>query len=565
MKTRIFISKVVLLLLVINSASSQNAGTPAVNDEPVKIFTTSETINLTESWISEYLQTNSDFNYELTPISFAEISSKIAGDHSIGFVMQQPDVSMSIGSMWLITLGREVVVTVMNTENPFAGELATKGVSPGRLAKLIEKQQDKNWGTLLDNKNSDPVKLYVLDEPEVKLSMSKFLEVDPTGINTLELKSQEAFLAAVKNDKYAIGFCNLSVIYEIEQQSFTSNIQLLPIDRNKNGRLDYNENFYANPEQFERSVWIGKYPHSMVYNIYAVSSSFPENTEINDFLSWIISSGQMFVGQNGFTELVYTEKQSNLEKLNPSILMAENQPAASTRSFALLWGILAVLAIILFVAVRRYIIRKQKAKAPLLSNAKYVRILDEKTLNFPGGLYFDKSHTWVFMGKDGRVRFGIDDFISKVTGNYTRVILKSPGEKVKRMEPVVTLIRNGKQITLNSPVSGTIKEINETLAADPYMINDQPYGDGWIYKIEPSNWFREIKFFKMGENYREWIKSELNRLKDFLACSLNIANMQEGKLAFQEGGELILHPLKDMEPKVWEDFQIYFINTADMY
>lgn len=565
MKTRIFISTVVLLLLLISGASSQDAGGPAVNNEPVKIYTTPETRNLTESWISEYLRTNSDFNYELTPISFAEISSKITVDRSIGFVMQQPDVSMSLGSMWLITLGREVVVTVMNTENPFAGELATKGVSPGRLAKLIEKQQDKNWGTLLDNKNSEPVKLYVLDEPEVKLSMSKFLEVDPTKINTLEAKSQEAFLAAVKNDKYAIGFCSLSAISEIEQQNFTSSIQLLPIDRNKNGRLDYNENFYANPEQFERSVWIGKYPHSMVYNIYAVSSSFPENTEINDFLSWITSSGQAFVGQNGFTELVYTEKQSNLEKLNPSILMAENQSAATTRSSVLLWGILAVLAIILFVAIIRYIIRKQKAKAPLLNSTKYVRLLNEDTLNFPGGLYFDKSHTWVFMGKDGRVRFGIDDFISKVTGNYTRVILKSPGEKVKRMEPVVTLIRNGKQITLNSPVSGTVKEINESLVADPYTINDQPYGDGWIYKIEPSNWFREIKFFKMGENYRKWIKSELIRLKDFLACSLNIANMEDGKLAFQEGGELMQHPLKDMEPKVWEDFQNYFINTADMH
>ncbi|MFV0268960.1 MAG: glycine cleavage system protein H, partial [Draconibacterium sp.] len=203
--------------------------------------------------------------------------------------------------------------------------------------------------------------------------------------------------------------------------------------------------------------------------------------------------------------------------------------------------------------------------APLLNKATLIKLLNEEALTFPKGLYFDKSHTWVFMEKSGRVRLGVDDFISNVTGEYTRVIMKSPGEKVKRMEPLVTLIRKGKQITLNSPVSGTIKEINESLVADPFTINDAPYGEGWVYKIEPSNWLREIQFFTMGNKYREWISSEFTRLKDFLACSLNIMNMEDGKLAFQEGGELMLHPLKDLDPKVWEDFQNYFINTADMY
>jgi glycine cleavage system H lipoate-binding protein len=169
------------------------------------------------------------------------------------------------------------------------------------------------------------------------------------------------------------------------------------------------------------------------------------------------------------------------------------------------------------------------------------------------------------MEEGGRVKMGVDDFIPNVTGNYTRLIMKSPGEKVKRMEPVVTLIRKGKQITLNSPVSGTIKEINESLVADPFMINNEPYGEGWVYKIEPSNWLRETQFFKMGSSYREWIIGEFSRLKDFLACSLNIMNLEGGKPAFQEGGELMLHPLKDLDPRVWEDFQNYFINTADTH
>ncbi|WP_297093891.1 hypothetical protein [uncultured Draconibacterium sp.] len=561
MRTRI-LTTVVLLLLIVSGARSQNAENQAINDQ-VKIFTTLEMRNLTEVWIDKYRQTNTDFNFELTPVSRAEINSKIEGDNSIAIVMQQADVSSNIGEMWQLTLGREVVVTVFNKANPLAKELAETGVSVNKLATVFQ-NNNKNWGTLAGNENHKPVNFYVLDEPEVKVSVAKFLEVDLTEINTLESLSQANFLKAVKNDVNAIGFCRLSAITDLDQQDFAENIALLPIDRNKNGRLDYYENIYASSEQFERSVWIGKYPHSMIYNIYAVSSAFPENAEINNFLSWITSSGQVLVAQNGFTELVHSEKQSNLEKLTPPVLMAEYE-TASTRSTAFFRIVVAFLGVLVVFFVVRHFIRKQKAKAPLLNKTRYVKLLNEASLDFPNGLYFDKTHTWVFMEEGGRVKMGVDDFISNVTGDYTRLIMKSPGEKVKRMEPVVTLIRKGKQITLNSPVSGTVKEINESLVADPFIINNEPYGEGWVYKIEPSNWLRETQFFKMGNSYREWIIGEFSRLKDFLACSLNIMNLEEGKPAFQEGGELMLHPLKDLDPKVWEDFQNYFINTADTH
>jgi glycine cleavage system H lipoate-binding protein len=217
---------------------------------------------------------------------------------------------------------------------------------------------------------------------------------------------------------------------------------------------------------------------------------------------------------------------------------------------------------VIVLAVRHW---NKKVKMPMGTIPKYAKVLNESVLSFPNGLYFDKSHTWVFMEEGGMVKFGIDDFIPNVTGEYTRVIMKNPGETVKRREPVVTLVQKGKQITIHAPVSGTIKEINEALVSDPFTINSSPYNEGWIYKIEPSNWFREIRFYKLGETYKVWIGNEITRLKDFLACSFNIKKLSEEELAFQEGGELILEPLKDLEPKIWEDFQSYFIESADKY
>lgn len=564
MKTRILITAM-LLLLIGGKVGSQEAEVQGEKKETVKIYTTPATRTLAESWATEYKSQYPDFTCELTSANLNELNVGLSEGNSMGFVMQQPGAALSVGDLWRITVGREVIVAVMNEANPFRQELEEKGISPENISKALQGKDAMNWNLLLQNKEGKTCSVYLLDDPDVKFSVSKFLNLDPSEVLTLPASAKENFIASVKNDKYAIGFCSFSSVVSSEKQNLVEGINLLPIDRNDNGHLDYNENFYQNIDQFKRSVWIGKYPHDLVYNIYAVASVFPGNEAINDFLNWIIISGQPLVEQSGFTELAFSEKRSNLEKLVAPSILEDSQMAETGRTSVFLWIFLIVVAFGLLFAIVIHLQNKRRLRAPLLTGATTKKVLNEGALSFPKGLYFDKTHTWVFMSKQGSVKFGIDEFIPNVTGEYTRVILKNPGDKVKRMEPVVTLVRKGKQITINSPVSGTIREVNEDLVADPFMVNVSPYEHGWVYKIEPSNWFREIGFFMLGDSYKIWIDKEFNRLKDFLACSLNIINLNDGKLVFQEGGEIMIHPLKELDPTIWEDFQNHFINTSDMY
>ena len=190
------------------------------------------------------------------------------------------------------------------------------------------------------------------------------------------------------------------------------------------------------------------------------------------------------------------------------------------------------------------------------------KVLNEDNLEIPNGIYFDKTHTWSFMEKDGSVKIGIDDFMQNVTGQYSKIKMKNPGEKIIKNESLVTLVQDGKQIEIYAPISGKIKEINEDLVTDPSQINKSPYSEGWIYSIEPANWQREISFLKMADSYKIWIKNEISRLKDFLAIMVNVENNQQ--IAFQEGGELYKHVLKEFGPRAWEDFQKNFIDNSDL-
>jgi hypothetical protein len=138
--------------------------------------------------------------------------------------------------------------------------------------------------------------------------------------------------------------------------------------------------------------------------------------------------------------------------------------------------------------------------------------------------------------------------------------MKHPGERIRKGKQVLSIIQDGKQLDIYSPISGIIREKNKTLATNTSVINSSPYGEGWIYMIEPTNWIKEIQFLFMGNKYREWLKSELLRLKDFLTDSVRSESV-EYAYVLQDGGELVDRILEGLGPKIWEDFQANFIDV----
>jgi glycine cleavage system H lipoate-binding protein/ABC-type phosphate transport system substrate-binding protein len=562
MKTKILIESLLILFFAIG-ISSNDALNAASQNDTINVFAVSGISNMAQTFVTEYGKEHPEQNFNVQTTNLSKFKDIMNTKNSLGFIAQRPDISMVSESMWRMSLGRNIAVATINNKNPFVENIDKTGISPKKLANIISGNARNTWGALLGNDQSEPIRFYILNDPSLKVSISKFLEVSPSTIGAIESKSAEEIVEILKNDKYAIAFSQLSSVNDINKQTILEHLKLLAIDKNENERIDYNENFYGTLSDFERAAWIGKYPKVLISNVYAVARVFPENENIVGFLNWINTKGQQFVEQNGYSELVYSEKQSNLNKLIPSVLLAEKTTEGNSKAqiFLILIIVITVIGIPILVFVRN----RNKKSALFNTNPNHHKIFDENSLEIPSGLYYDKSHTWVFMEKNGEVKFGIDDFIPKVTGDYTNIILKSPGERVKRKELIVTLIQNGKQINISSPVSGTIKDINELLVTEPNMINHSPYNKGWVYSIEPSNWVREIHFFKLGEMYKEWIKNEFTRLKDFLACSFSTKILSETNIVYQEGGEITSEPLKLMGPEIWEDFQNYFIDASESY
>jgi glycine cleavage system H protein len=134
-----------------------------------------------------------------------------------------------------------------------------------------------------------------------------------------------------------------------------------------------------------------------------------------------------------------------------------------------------------------------------------------KGYNFPDELYYHSEHSWLKVEDDGTVTIGMNDFFQKAAGDITYVDLPFEGDEVEAGE-VCGKVQSSKWIgKLVAPVSGEITEVNDDLDSDATLINTDPYGEGWIIKIEASDLDEELGKLFHGESVEPWLEGEIKK------------------------------------------------------
>ena len=107
-------------------------------------------------------------------------------------------------------------------------------------------------------------------------------------------------------------------------------------------------------------------------------------------------------------------------------------------------------------------------------------------MNTPDDLRYAKSHEWVRMEKD-RATVGVTDHAQTELNDVVFVDLPKPGKKVNAGEVVATVESVKAASDIYAPVGGEVIEANSALTSDPGLINREPYGNGWLFRIQPSS------------------------------------------------------------------------------
>lgn len=125
-------------------------------------------------------------------------------------------------------------------------------------------------------------------------------------------------------------------------------------------------------------------------------------------------------------------------------------------------------------------------------------------MNFPDDLYYTEEHEWLRVEDDNTATVGITDFAQNELGDIVFVEIDPEGTEVEQ-DGVFGTVEAVKTVSeLYMPVSGTIAAINTELEAAPELVNNDPYGEGWMVKIEMAD-PDEVDDLLRADEYKELV------------------------------------------------------------
>jgi glycine cleavage system H protein len=105
----------------------------------------------------------------------------------------------------------------------------------------------------------------------------------------------------------------------------------------------------------------------------------------------------------------------------------------------------------------------------------------------PGELLYTEEHEWLRQEEDGSVTIGITDHAQAALGDLVYVELPEVGAELDAGDEMAVVESVKAASDVYAPVGGTVLEVNTELADDPEKINSDPYGDGWIVRMQPND------------------------------------------------------------------------------
>ena len=125
----------------------------------------------------------------------------------------------------------------------------------------------------------------------------------------------------------------------------------------------------------------------------------------------------------------------------------------------------------------------------------------------PEGLYYSKDFEWIKIEGD-KVRMGVTDYAQKSLREIVYAELPSAGGEVKQGEPYGTVESVKAVSDLIAAVSGTIEEVNDEAQSKPELLNEDPYGKGWLVVVKPANLQAELANLMDFNAAVEWHKNQ---------------------------------------------------------
>ena len=153
------------------------------------------------------------------------------------------------------------------------------------------------------------------------------------------------------------------------------------------------------------------------------------------------------------------------------------------------------------------------------------------------------------------VKVGVDDFAQKLVGRSNRINLPKVGSRIEQGDVGWKLGIDAKTIDMLSPVTGDVVAVNKDIVKNPDLVNQDPYGKGWLMMVKPDNQRAAVKNLLKGKLAKSWMEETADILREKMGSDLGVV--------YQDGGLPISGIAKALAPDEWDKMASEFLLTQE--
>jgi glycine cleavage system H protein len=207
-----------------------------------------------------------------------------------------------------------------------------------------------------------------------------------------------------------------------------------------------------------------------------------------------------------------------------------------------------------------FLVQRNKQRATVASPAPALAPVHERFL-VPRGYFFSPNHSWLELLSTGNVRLGIDDFSQKVIGTIEGIEVRPVQSTIRKGEPLLAIRQGNRTLSITSPVTGRIVEVNQEVRKAPSLLNNDPYVNGWVAVVEPENISIELKALSVADETAKWLKREISRFRDFIREHTPQSAYAQAGITMADGGVPMSGVLKSSDEHTWKAFEKDFLSA----
>ncbi len=168
----------------------------------------------------------------------------------------------------------------------------------------------------------------------------------------------------------------------------------------------------------------------------------------------------------------------------------------------------------------------------------------------PENVHLHRGHSWA-KTFGGAVAVGLDDFAHKLIGPLDEVRFPAVGTALRQGQKAFTVVADGKPFDVVSPVDGNVVAVNEVVHAHPADAVRDPYGTGWLLKVEPRWLTANLKNLVSGDSARRFLDAAAGALSGRMSPELGVV--------LQDGGSPVHGIAREIDPEHWDEVVRHYL------